>query len=106
MSATNKKANKANKKGLTTADLLGVTTVRAKRISASLGRFPGSEEKLPILEVEIMEGDFAETRVKYGVVSQAIAQKLLDEGEETEEGIFVYVPSPDPKRQINWIQVL
>jgi len=92
---------------ITMTDLIGVQTVKAKRISASLARIPGQEQKMPCLEVEILEGQFQGTSAKYGVITQQVADKLLSTAERTADGtIYLRVPAPDPSKPINWINVL
>lgn len=95
------------KNGITPEELLGISTIKAKRLEATKGRMPGTEEKMPIMEVEFLEGKYEGERARYGVVTQAVFQKLLETSYKDENGdIIVQVPEPDPSKPINWINML
>jgi hypothetical protein len=91
----------------TKQDIIAQNLVVGKRIGEpTLGRMPGSEDQFPILDVQIMKGDFAGQTFRYGIVTQAVYDKIEQTARKDKEGnIYLLVPQPNIQKKVNWLNV-
>lgn len=96
------------KKGLTLETLIGISKVKCKRMSVAMGNRKGTEEQLPILVVEVMEGEQEGQQAKYGIITEVALNGILKEAYEEDGDIFVMLPTPEEVGldKINWVNVV
>ena len=98
----------AKKSGIDLETLIGISKVKCKRLSAQMGNRKGTEEQIPILVVEVMEGEHSGVQAKYGLVTPEVVETVLGEAEEENGDITILLPTPTELEltKINWVNVI
>jgi len=97
------------KKGIELETLIGISKVKCKRIEAVMGNRKGTEEKIPILVVEVLEGDQQGLQAKYGIVTDQALKAVLLSGKADDDGnIIMELPEPTTTGldTINWVNFM
>lgn len=95
-----------SKKGIGMEELLGISLQPYKRISSKLGRIAGSEDRRPIIIAEALDGEYEGRQFKFGLVTQAVVDRVLEEAEINGSEVILNLPSPDNSKEITWVNFL